>query len=179
MKRPSSIPNPRRGCNSALAQYSKTPILQHSARPTIRTTTRTRTKRHHQSPPLLYHLCGGLSLKTQLRRFEGVFLGHGGFSSVEEIKNQPAKERETDFPGEREMFLTVLVHDKQLVPAVFPGHIDIFPQFDIAIGTKNHGTAVAPRTEPAGSQPIYTKIRNGPAISRLRRITALLKFRTF
>src|SRR5258707_7341435 len=111
MQRPSSIPNPLRGCNLDWAQYSNTParnasrsdaggpILHHSARPDsrTRTTTRTRTKRHHQSPPLLYHLCRGLSLKTQLRRFEGVFLGHGGFSSVEEIKNQPAKERETDF----------------------------------------------------------------------------------
>src|SRR5258708_1472859 len=165
MNRPSSSPTPLLGCNTDLAQYSNTPILHHSARPTIRTTTRTRTKRHHQSPPLLYHLCRGLSLKTQLRRFEGVFLGHGGFSSVEEIKNQPAKERETDFPGEREMFLTVLVHDKQLVTAVFPGHVDIFPQFDIAIGTKNHGTAVAPGTEPVGSQPIDAKIGSGPVIS--------------
>src|SRR5258708_30376335 len=151
MKRPSSIPNPLRGCNSDLAQSSNTPMLKHPARPSISTTTRTRTKRHQQSPPLLYHLCRGLSLKTQLRRFEGVFLGHGGFSSVEEIKNQPAKERETDFPGEREMFITVLVNDKQLVTAVFPGHVVIFPQFDIANGTKNHAMRLT-----HGLYPIYT-----------------------
>src|SRR5258708_34963473 len=97
MKRPSSIPNPLRGCNSDLAQYSNTPILHHSARPTIRTTTRTRTKRHHQSPPLLYHLCRGLSLKTQLRRFEGVFLGHDGFSSALENNNEASREKGTHF----------------------------------------------------------------------------------
>jgi hypothetical protein len=49
--------------------------------------TRTRTKRHHQSPSLLYHRRRGLSLKAQLGRFESVFLGHGSFSSVEAIKN--------------------------------------------------------------------------------------------
>src|SRR5258708_14834020 len=77
------------------------------------------------------------------------------------------------------MFLTVLVHDKQLVTAVFPGHVDIFPQFDIAIGTKNHGTAVAPGTEPVGSQPIDAKIGSGPVISHYRRITEVLQFRVF
>src|SRR5260370_28096713 len=125
MKRPSSIPNPRRGCNSYLAKYSNTPILHHSARPTIRTTTRTRTKRHHQSPPLLYHLCRGLSLKTQLRRFEGVFLGHGGFSSVVENKNQPAKEKENHFSRERQKIFTPLRSDKQIVPTRFPRHLSI------------------------------------------------------
>jgi hypothetical protein len=42
-----SIPNPLRGCNSDLAQYSNTPTLHHSAWPDsrTRTTTRTRTKR--------------------------------------------------------------------------------------------------------------------------------------
>jgi len=42
-----SIFNPLRGCNSNLAQYSKTPALHHSAWPDsrTRTTTRTRTKR--------------------------------------------------------------------------------------------------------------------------------------
>jgi hypothetical protein len=38
-------------------------------------------------PPSPYHRRRGLSLKAQLRRFEGVFLGHSGFSSVEAIKN--------------------------------------------------------------------------------------------
>jgi len=41
--RPFSTPNPLRGCNSDLAQYSNTPALHHSARPDSR--TRTRTKR--------------------------------------------------------------------------------------------------------------------------------------
>jgi hypothetical protein len=37
--------NPLGGCDSDLAHYSHTPILQHSAWPDSRTTTRTRTKR--------------------------------------------------------------------------------------------------------------------------------------
>src|SRR5260221_4797488 len=41
---PHEHPYPLRGCNSDIAQYSHTPILHHSAWPTIRT-TRTRTKR--------------------------------------------------------------------------------------------------------------------------------------
>src|SRR5260370_14977207 len=120
MKRPSSIPNPRRGCNSYLAKYSNTPILHHSARPTIRTTTRTRTKRHHQSPPLLYHLCRGLSLKTQLRRFEGVFLGHGGFSFGLEIKNQTGQETGNELYRPREMVLSLLGYDYQIASPLFP-----------------------------------------------------------
>jgi hypothetical protein len=99
-------------CNAPLAsaslpatrvQFGFGAVLQHSNTPariatrsvagaaiTPRDRIRGRGRRRSaitNHPPLRYHRRRGLSLKTQLGRFEGVFLGHGGFSSVEAIKN--------------------------------------------------------------------------------------------
>jgi hypothetical protein len=76
----------------AIRTWRSTPTLHHSPRPDSRTRTRT-SAFLYQSPftfhqaSLRYHLRRGLSLKTQLGRFEGVFLGHSGFSSVEAVKD--------------------------------------------------------------------------------------------
>jgi len=50
--RPFSTPNPLRGSNSDLAQYSNTPALHHSARPDsrTRTTTSTSTNAERRTP---------------------------------------------------------------------------------------------------------------------------------
>jgi hypothetical protein len=68
----------------------------------------------------------------------------------------------------------VLINEKEIVSLVLDGHVCIFANLDVAIGTENEQAPVSPGTKSIGSKPIQADITKA-AISAQHHVAEILE----
>ena len=114
----------------------------------------------------LCDLAGGeLGAQAEFGGFEGVGLGHGMLGAVEAVEDELAEETEADLAGDVEVALAGVVDEVNVVAGFVAGDVEIFAEFDVALGAEDDGAAVAPGAEAGGGEPVDADVVGGAVVA--------------
>ena len=108
--------------------------------------------------PRFGHLLRG---QRQLHRLEAPGLRHRRLGAVEDVGDQLAAIGPVDC-GAVDALDALLVDEDQVVPAWLSGHIDVFPELDVALGTEDREASVAPDAKALRREPVDPDIAGRP-----------------
>ena len=110
---------------------------------------------------------GELGAQAELGGFEGVGLGHGILGAVEAVEDELAEETEADLAGNVEVALASVVDEVDVVAGFVAGDVEVFAEFDVALGAEDDGAAIAPGAEAGRRQPVHVVIaQHDPTVGR-------------
>ena len=75
-----------------------------------------------------------------------------------------------------DVVFAVVIDEKELIPFGIAGEVEIFAEFDIAIGAEDNGSAIAPSAEAVWGEPIDSNIVGCAVICEEISLTPVFKF---
>ena len=83
-------------------------------------------------------------------------LGHGGFGAVEAVEDELAEVGEADFAVAADVVLAGVIDEEEVVAFGLRAEVEVFADFDVALGAEDEGAALDIALNMDGSEFIHS-----------------------